>query len=334
MSALSLTKDGPEESILQHSAKSGFVKVPCNILQKLTAELGLPPPYNKDLEKKEPYNSPSHIMQLMSKVLGPETSARGLLRIMKQTWGKTNMDPASEDILQTLGAMDIMDKEDGQMLEAEAKENKKEAAKEKAQLQQVHKFCHEQRKQVRKTSGHARSSSSSSASTISSSSSSGRGRGGGRSRGTGQGQGKATSARDKAKAKVDGSAKDRKEYAAKYWRAEAAPGKVYNTEDVKKFAPPKGKVAKHVEQGRWIGTYPGAGRISKSWTMLKSEQKAVLLVLRWLWDCHACNAGKGPGQGFTMCPFPLIFKEREIPDDCPVPHAESQPTNGKRKQKP
>ena len=176
MLALSLTEDGPEESILQHSAKSGFVKVPCNILQKLTAELGLPSPYNKELDKKEPFNSPAHIMNLMQKVLGTETTERGLLRITKQTWGKTHLDPASEDILQTLGAMDIMDKEDGKMLEDEAKGNKKEAAKEKAQLQQVHKFCHEKRKQVRKTSGYARSSSSSSASTTSSSSSSGRNR--------------------------------------------------------------------------------------------------------------------------------------------------------------
>jgi hypothetical protein len=329
---LSLTKDGPEESILQHSAKSGFVKVPCNILQKLTAELGLPSPYNKELDKKEPFNSPGHIMNLMQQVLGPEISERGLLRIMKRTWGKTHLDPASEDILQTLGAMDIMDKEDGKMLEDEAKENKKEAAKEKAQLQQVNKFCHEQRKQVRKTSGYARSSSSSSASTTSSSGSSGRDRGRGRGSSTGHGQGKATRAKTKAKAKADGSAKDRQEYAAVYWRAEAAPGRVYNTDEVQKFAPPRSTVAKHVEQGRWIGTYPGKPNISKSWTLLKSEKEAVKIVLRYLWDCHAFNAGKGHSQGSTMCPFPLIFKEPDIPAVPHVPPAESQPCKGKRKK--
>ena len=134
MLALSLTKVGPEESVLQHSAKSGFVKVPCKNLEKLTAELGIPNPHNEQLNKKEPFNSPAHIMKLMRKVLGPDTSEKKLLRIMKQTWGKSHLDPGSNDILQTVGAMDIMDKENGKKLEDEAEANKKEAAKEKDQL--------------------------------------------------------------------------------------------------------------------------------------------------------------------------------------------------------
>ena len=120
MLALSLTKVGPEERVLQHSAKSGFVKVPCKMLEKLTAELGIPKPHNNELNKKEPFNSPAHIIKLMRKVLGPDTSEKKLLRIMKQTWGKSHLDPGSNDILQTLGAMDIMDKEDWKMFEDEA----------------------------------------------------------------------------------------------------------------------------------------------------------------------------------------------------------------------
>jgi hypothetical protein len=143
----------------------------------------------------------------------------------------------------------------------------------------------------------------------------------------GSGTSRGTRAKTKAKAKADGSAKAKRENAAVFWRAEAAPGRVYNSHEMQKFAPPRATVAKYVQQGRWIGTYPDKPNISKSWTLLKSEKEAVKIVLRYLWDCHAFNAGKGHSQGSTMCPFPLIFKEPEIPAVPHVPPAESQPSS-------
>ena len=320
MLTLSLTKVGPAESILQHSAKKGFVNIACNIIQNISVELGVPLTRNQELDTTELYNSPGHIMQLMRKVLGPETSEKEVIKMIKQTWGKASLDPQFQDILQTLGSLDIIHTDDKAMIEKEAAENKLEADNERARMLQVHKFCHEQRKQVRQTRDSSSSSSSSSASTISSPSTSGRGKGRGR------GRGPTAKAKAKAKAQADDAAKARDEKAAGYWREASAPGNTFIPEQVKKYAPPGSKVYKDDAQGRWFGAYQGVHHISKCCTLL-TECQAVKLLLRYLWGCHAQRAGRGPGHGVDLCPFNFIFQE-SIPA---APPAESQPIKRKRK---
>jgi hypothetical protein len=312
---------GPEESVLQHSAKKGFMNIACNILQNISGELAVPLTHNQELDTTEAYNSPQHIMQLMHKVL-PETSKKKLIQIMKQTWGKANLDPQSHDILQTLGTFDIMDKDDKAMLENEAAENKLEADQERARLLEVHKFCHEQLKQVRQTRNSSRSSSSSSASTVSSPSTSGRGRG--RGRGRGQGRAPTAKAKAKAKAQADAAAKAKDENAAGYWRSASSPGNTFHPDGVKKFAPPDSEVHKDSLQRRWLGSYQGHHHTAKSWTLLYTECQAVKLILRYLWDCRAQKLGRGPGRGVDICPWNIIYQDE--------PHASSQPSRRRRQK--